>query len=249
MNGLNPSVSLPERGKPITVLARRELSLLFNSPATYVVCVVFLLISGWLFISPLFQYGESTLDTFLKPMPLIFTFLIPALTMRSFAEEFRAGTIEYLATMPIRDYEVVLAKYIASLGLLGVLLTFTLVYPAILFIVGRPDTGQIAGGYLALLGLGSLYSAIGLWASSLTRNQVVAFIVAFFVCFVFFLMGRIAEFLPNLFAAFFRGWAVETHFDALARGVMDSRDLLYWASGTVFFLASCLTVVHSRRWR
>jgi len=234
---------------PICVLARKELVTLFNAPATYVIFVVFLLISGWLFVAPLFQLDQSTLNTFLQPLPLIFTFLIPALTMRSFAEEFRGGTIEYLATLPIRDYEIVLAKYLAAMGLVGALMFFTFLFPLALFLVGRPDIGQMIGGYVAVIGLSSLFVSIGLWSSSLTRNQVVAFIMAFFVCFLFFLLGRIADFLPGILSSFVRGWAVEAHFEPLARGVLDSRDLIYWASSTVFFLAASLMVLHSRRWR
>jgi ABC-2 type transport system permease protein len=208
-----------------------------------------LLFTGYLFASPLFTVGLSTLDSFLRPLPLIFTFTIPALTMRSFAEEYRGGTMEYLSTLPLKDHQIVLGKYLAALGLVGTLLAFTLFYPAVLFVVGRPDLGQIIGAYASILGLVVFYAAIGLWASSLTRNQVVAFIIGFFVCFIFFLMGRIAEVLPGALAAFLRGWAVETHFDALARGVLDTRDLLYWASGAVFFLAACLTSLNARRWR
>ena len=91
--------------------------------------------------------------------------------------------------------------------------------------------------------------AIGVWASSVTRNQVVAFIIAFFTCFVFFLLGRVAEALPGILAPFVQGWAVETHFESLARGVLDTRDLLYWASGAAFFLAACLASLNARRWR
>src|SRR5262245_35762578 len=114
---------------PIWTLAHKELSMLFNSAATYVICVVFLVIMGWLFVTPLFQMNQSTIDTFLGPLPLILTFVVPALTMRAFSEEFKAGTIEYLATLPIRDYEVVLAKYLASLGMLAVLMLFSLIFP------------------------------------------------------------------------------------------------------------------------
>jgi ABC-2 type transport system permease protein len=237
------------RRSPIWILARKELSTMFNAPATYVVCVVFLVVTGWLFAAPLFQMNQSTLDTFLRPLPLIFTFVIPALTMRSFSEEFKAGTIEYLATLPIRDYEIVLAKYLAAMGLLGVLLLFTLFYPLVLFLIGRPDVGQLIGAYVSIIGLGSFFAAIGVWASSMTRNQVVAFITGFFVCFIFFLFSRIADFFPGLLATFVRGWSIDTHFDALARGVLDSRDLLYWASGTCFFLAASLAAVHARRWK
>jgi ABC-2 type transport system permease protein len=238
-----------KRGSAIGILARKELTMLFNSPATYVIFVIFLIITGWLFAAPLFQNNLSTLDGFVRPLPLIFSFLMPALTMRAFAEEFRTGTIELLATLPIEDHELVLAKYLAAMGLIAALLAFTLVYPIVLLVIGRPDVGQMVGAYLSMLGLASFYSAIGLWASSMTRNQVVAFIIGFFVCFLFFLMNWVASYLPGAAASFMRGFSVEAHFDALARGVLDSRDLLYWISGTVFFLAACLASVHSRRWR
>lgn len=234
---------------PVFVLARKELSIMIHAPATYVIAVVFLLVTGWLFVSPLFQLNQSTLDTFFRPLPLIFTFLVPALTMRSFSEEFKSGTIEVLATLPIEDHEIVLAKYLASLGLIGALLSFTLVYPLVLLVIGRPDPGQLVGVYVSIVGLASFFTAIGLWASALTRNQVVAFIIGFFVCFIFFLLNRVADFLPGILASFVRGFSVDAHFDALARGVLDTRDLLYWASGTAFFLAACLIIVQSRKWR
>src|SRR5690242_17061547 len=121
---------------PTWVLARKELTIMMNAPATYVIGVVFLLVTGWLYVSVLFQMNQSSLDSFSGPLPLIFTFLVPALTMRSFAEEFKSGTIEYLATLPIEDHEIVLAKYLASLGLIGLLLAFTLCYPLVLWMVG-----------------------------------------------------------------------------------------------------------------
>lgn len=235
--------------RPIGTLARKELTMMFNSPATYVIAVVFLLLSGYMFMNTLFQNNVSTMDTFLRPMPLILTFIIPALMMRSFAEEYRTGTIEYLATLPLEDRDIVVAKYIAAMGLLGTLLAFTLVFPLTLVFVGRPDWGHLLGSYLALLGLSSFFAAIGIWASSITRNQVVAFIIGFFVCFLFFLLARIADFLPDLLATFVRAFTVETHFDALSRGVVDTRDLLYWASGTAFFLVATLVTVQSRRVR
>jgi ABC-2 type transport system permease protein len=235
--------------RPILVLAKKEISALFNSPATYIVCVVYLMTSGWFFAAPLFQMNQSSLDTFLGPLPLLFTFLIPALTMRSFAEEFKAGTIEYLATLPIKDYEIVLGKYLGALGWLGVLLLFTLAYPVVLMIAGHPDYGQLFGAYAAILGLGAFFTAIGLWASALTRNQVVAFIVSFFICFALYILERIADFLPRILADVIRAVSILPHYESLARGVLDSRDILYWASGTGFFLVACLAVMNSRRWR
>lgn len=237
------------RQSPAWVLARKEWTMLFNAPATYVIFVLFLMLSGWLFVSLLFQFNQSSLETFIRPLPILFTFIVPALTMRSFAEEFRSGTIEYLATLPVEDHQVVIGKYLGAMGLLGALMALTLVHPLLLFIIGRPDMGQIIGSYVAALGLASFFAAIGLWASALTRNQVVAFIVGFFVCFAFFSIDWIANLFPSAIGAWIRMAGIQTHYEALSRGVLDSRDLLYWASGTVFFLAACLAAVHSRRWR
>jgi ABC-2 type transport system permease protein len=234
---------------PIWILARREISMLLNSPASYVVCVVFLVTSGWLFAAPLYQFNQSSLDTFLRPLPLLFTFLLPALTMRAFSEEFKSGTIEYLATLPIQDYQIVLGKYLGVLGWLCGVLLFTLGYPIFLLAAGHPDIGHLIGSYLGILGLGMLFAGIGLWASALTRNQVVAFIVSFFVCFALFLMDRLAEFMPGVFADAIRSVGVYAHYDTMIRGVVDTRDLLYWASGSLFFLGACLAVMNSRRWR
>lgn len=234
---------------PVLLIARRDLALLVNALSTYVVAVIFLILTGWLFVSPLFSYGQSALDTFLRPLPLIFTFLVPALTMRAFAEEFREGTIEYLGTLPIEDWQIVLGKFLASLGLIAGLIAFTLVYPILLLIAGQPDIGQMAGGYCAILGMTAFFSAVGLWASSLTRNQVVAFIIGFFICFIFYLFDRFAQVFPPTAAGAIAALGIETHFDSLARGVLDMRDLLYWASGTAFFLIACLTTVQSRRMR
>ena len=105
------------------------------------------------------------------------------------------------------------------------------------------------GAYVSILGLASFFAGIGLWASALTRNQVVAFIMGFFVCFIFFLLGRVADLLPGFLSSVVRDFSVDTHFDALARGVLDTRDILYWASGTFFFLSACLMVLQSRKWR
>lgn len=235
--------------KPVFILARKELAMLFNAPATYIVMVTFLLVTGWFFATPLFARNLSLLDDFVGPMPLLLTFVIPALTMRSFSEEFRAGTIEYLATLPIRDIDIVLGKYLGVLIFFLALLGFMLIYPILLFAVGYPDVGQTIGAFIAVFGMASFFAAIGLWASSMSRNQVVSFIIGFFGCFIFFLMGRFADFMPGFLAPFIRALSVEAHFEPLSRGVLDTRDLLYWVSGAFFFLTACLASVHARRWR
>jgi ABC-2 type transport system permease protein len=174
---------------------------------------------------------------------------MPAFTMRSFAEEFRSGTIESLATLPITDAEIVIGKFLGTMGMVAALLALMLIYPLLLLVIGFPDPGQMIGSYLAILGLSSFFGAIGLWASSMTRNQVVSFIIGFFVCFIFFILGQVADLLPGLLAPFIRPFGIQTHYEALSRGILDTRDILYWVSGTVFFLSACLASVHARRWR
>lgn len=235
--------------KMAVLLARKELSTLFHAPATYVIAVVFLLLTGWLFGGALFLAGTASLDAFASPIPFLFTFLMPALTMRAFSEEYRSGTIEVLATLPIRDYQIVAGKYMAAMGLLTLLLSLTLVYVIILFSVGQPDPGAMVGAYLGILGIGSFDAAVGLWASTLSRNPVVAFIIGFFTCFAFFLVHRLADFFPEALGMFIRAFSVASHFDAMTRGVIDVKDVLYWFSGTLFFLGAALSVVHSRRWK
>ncbi len=235
--------------RPLFTLARKELTMLLDSPTTYVVFVLFLALMGWFFVSPLFVSGQSTLDSFLRPLPILFTFLIPALSMRAFAEELKGGTIEYLSTLPLRDTDIVLGKYLALVALLVSLLALTLVYPLVLLLVGRPDIGQMVGSYAAVLCLGSFFAAIGLWATSLTRQQVVAVIISFFICFCLYLTERMSEFFPGFLADVLRWAGVMSHFEAMARGVVDTRDLLYWVSGTVLFLAATVSTIHSRRWR
>jgi len=238
---------------PITTLARKELFTLFNSPATYVVCVVFLVTSGWLFAVPLFQVGQSSLDTFLRPLPLLFALLIPALTMRSFSGEFKDGTIEYLATLPIKDYEIVLGKYLGAMGWLSVIMLFTLAYPVIIQIIGRPDIGQIIGSYAAVFGLSAFFCAIGLWASALTRNQVVAFILSVVICLFLLLAGFnpvtdlltrwASPALVDTVAAF----SVVTHFDGFQRGVIDTRDLAFFLSVIGFALFATGVILRGHR--
>lgn len=235
--------------KTSLILARREWAAMRNAPATYVIATLFLLLTGWLFAASLFEYNQSVLDAFARPLPLIFTFLMPALSMRLFAEELRSGTMETLATLPVTDTEIVLGKFVGLMGLLKVLLAFTLVYPLALVVIGRPDPGHVAGTYLAIVCLGAFFGAIGLWASTLSRNQVVSFIVAFFVCFLFFIMGRVAELFPEAAAGFVRAFGVDAHYDALLRGVLDTKDLVYWLGGTAFFLAATLSSLYSRRWK
>jgi ABC-2 type transport system permease protein len=228
---------------------RRELGAYFNSAVAYIVVTVFLLVCGYLFFSQAFLVNEATMRDFFGITPLIFIFFAPAVTMRLLAEEKRTGTLELLITMPVGDWEVVLGKFLASLALLAVAILLTLAYPITLSFMGDMDWGTVAGGYLGLLLLGGAYLAIGLMASSWTRNQVVAFILAFAITFALYLAGKLLPLMPASLAPLVEYLSLDVHFANIARGVIDSRDIIYYLSliGACLFLAT--RSLESRRWR
>lgn len=228
---------------------KRELSSYFNSPVAYIVVTVFLLVSGYLFFSQVFLVGEATMRDLFGITPLIFIFFAPAVTMRLMAEEKRSGTMELLITLPVRDWEVVLGKFFAALALLSVAIFLTLAYPFTLSTMGELDWGAVVGGYLGLVLLGGAYVAIGLMASSWTRNQVVAFIISFGITFSLYLFGKLLPLMPASLAPVIEYISLDVHFTNISRGVIDSRDLIYYFSliGTCLFLA--VQSLDSRRWK
>lgn len=226
-------------------LAKRELNAAFDSPAAYVVLVVFLLITGWFFGSTLFLVNKATLQSVFDYVPLIFLFVVPALTMATFAEERRAGTLELLLTMPIKDWQVIVGKLLAVVLLLWTAIGLTLIYAITLAALGDLDTGATVGGYFGLMLLAVAAAAIGLFASSLTRNQIVAFILGFAILFVFYMLSWAAPFLPSGLSGLFEYLSLDYHYRNLLRGVIDTRDVLYFLSLTCF--AGLLTAYNLAR--
>ncbi|MBK6767382.1 MAG: ABC transporter permease subunit [bacterium] len=218
----------------ILVIARREFKSYFDSPVAYIVLTFFLIITGYFFTSNLFLANQADLRTLWGVVPLLFVFFIPAISMKLLAEEKKSGTIELLYTYPIRDSEIVVGKYLAALGLLGVLLLVTLVYAFTVGSLGNMDTGQAVAGYVGLLLMAAAYLAVGVFASSVTDNQIIAFIFALFISFVLFIADKILFFLPSGVAGIFEYIGIEYHFQNVARGVIDTRNLLYFGS-VIFF--------------
>jgi ABC-2 type transport system permease protein len=231
------------------LLTKKEWKESFNSPMPYIVLVLFFLLVGWFFTSSLFLQGQANLDNFFGMMPLLLGIFLPAFTMRLFAEEFKTGTIETLATLPLDDVEIVLGKYGAVLSIWIAMMGLSLVYFALLMALGPPDMGQMAGGFVGALLLGAFYGSLGLLASSLTRSQVVAFLLGFLFCFVFFMAGHAADYVPGISGQLLAFLGVDLHFESFVKGVVDSRDALYFLSGTVLSLAGTLASFNSRRWR
>jgi ABC-2 type transport system permease protein len=234
--------------KKILPVFQRELRSAFNSPVAYVVIVVFLAIVGWFFTSNLFLMNVASMRLAFELIPLVFLFFVPAVTMRLLAEEKKSGTFELLVTKPVTDLEIVLGKFLAGVALMAAALLPTLIYLVTLMIVGSPDLGPVAGGYIGLLLMGSAYVAIGVFASSLTENQIVAFISGFLIVLALFLADKVLVYMPSAVASVLEYLSIDYHFGNLARGVIDSRDIVYFVSllGTSLMLAT--TSLERRKW-
>ncbi|MBI5059457.1 ABC transporter permease subunit [candidate division KSB1 bacterium] len=214
----------------ILVIFKRELRSYFDSAAAYIVLTFFLLVSGYFFTQNLFLANQANLRTLFGIVPLLFMFFIPAISMRLIAEERKSGTIELLFTYPIKDSEIIIGKYLAALGLVAALLAFTLVYAISVSTLGDLDGGQVVAGYLGLLLLAAAYLAIGVLASALTENQIVAFIIALAISFFFFILDKVLFYVPAVLANVLEYMAIEYHFNNISRGVIDTRNLIYYAS-------------------
>lgn len=237
----------------------KEVNTFFSSLIGYMAIVVFLLTTGlflWVFPDTnLLDYGYATLDSLFFTAPWVFMFLIPAITMRSFSEEFKSGTFELLATRPLTDLQIIVGKYAAAVFLVFFALLPTLIYFFTIYQLGLPpgnlDTGAIWGSYIGLLLLGAAFAAIGIFASSLTSNQIVAFLLAVFLCFIFYQTFDYLSKLNVFYATiddFVEQIGINAHYESLSRGVVDTRDIVYFGSFIALFLLLTQLVVDSRKW-
>lgn len=228
-------------------LFKKEVSTFFTSPIGYLVMGLFLVASGlflWVFDGNynIPNSGFASLSPFFELAPWIFIFLIPAITMRSISDEQKAGTLELLLTKPITTWQLVLGKYLGSLFLIIITLLPTLLYVVAIYNLGNPvgnlDIGATIGSYIGLIFLAGTFAAIGLFTSSLTNNQIVAFISAVCISFILFYgLYGVAQY--NAFGAidnYIDAASIKTHYESISRGVLDTRDLLYFISVTAFFI-------------
>ncbi|MCY7361299.1 MAG: ABC transporter permease [Ignavibacteria bacterium] len=234
--------------KNILTIFKKELRSYFNSPVAYIVLIVFLIITGWFFTSSLFLTGVVSMRNVFDIIPFIFLFFIPAISMRTFAEEKKSGTIELLLTKPISDIDIVIGKFLAALALTGIALAFTLIYVISLTTLGKLDFGPIIGAYIGLLLMSGIYIGIGIFASSLTENQVVAFILSFVIVFGLFLLNKVLIFLPIPLASVLEYLSIDYHFGNIARGVIDSRNIIYYLSGITIFILLTKASLEKRKW-
>ena len=226
----------------------RELSAYFNSLMAYIVISVFLLLTGWFFTSELFLSGDSSLRNVFGIIPFFFIFFIPAITMRLLSEERKSGTIELLVTMPISDLDIVLGKYFAGLGLLVMALLFTFPYALTIMILGEPDIGMLICGYFGLILMGASYVSIGVFASTISKSQVVSFIIAFLIIFVLWMIDKFLVIMPTNLVPYLQFLSIDYHYQNISRGVIDSRDLLYYISLIIFMLSLSKLSLESRKW-
>lgn len=229
----------------------KEFRSFWYSPVAYIVITVFLVITTYLFFIGFFLQGNADITPFFSLLPWAFLFLMPALTMRQWAEEKKTGTIEALLTLPLREWDAVLGKFLAVSSLLGVILLLTIPLTVSVSRMSQNglDWGVVPSIYLGTLLLGMAYLAIGGWVSSFTENQIVAFILGMALIFVLIIIGLpLITFFAGPLAPFFEYLGLAGHYESIGRGVIDSRDLIYYASVIFFFLYLTARSVESRKW-
>ncbi|MBX5489741.1 MAG: ABC transporter permease subunit [Chloroflexi bacterium] len=233
----------------IWAIARRELYAYFTSPIAYVIGALFLLISGFLFSLILNLSSEATMRPLFGNLSVIFLFAVPFLTMRLLAEEARTGTLELLLTAPVRDSQLVLGKFLGALLLVLAILACTAIYPIILLLAGNPDRGPILAGYLGIILQAAAFLAIGLFASSLTQNQIIAAMLTFVILLLLWLSDALGNYTGGRIGDLFRFLSITRHLDEFPRGIIDTRHIVYFLSAIVVALFLTVQSVQSRRWR
>ena len=241
----------------LTIL-KKDLTDFFNSLVAYITIGSFLLVSGlflWVFPeSSILEYGYAGLESLFNIAPYIFMFLIPAITMRSLAEEKKEGTFELLATRPLTDWQIVLGKYFAALLIVLLALLPKLIYYISVYQLGLTkgniDSGAVIGSYIGLLLLGGCFTAIGIFSSSVSKNQIIAFTIAVFLCFITFSgFDSFSQLLSlQTFETILTGLGINQHYQSVSRGVLDSRDLIYFVSFIALFLLGTKTILGGRKW-
>ena len=227
----------------------RELVGFFNSPMAYIFLVIFAIVNGYFFTNRFFLFGQSDLRSLFDIVPLVFLFFIPAISMGLIARENDIGTMETMSTLPLSTVQFVLGKFIAALCLilLGLLAT-SIHFITLVFVGTNIDYGAIFSGYLGLALMGATFAAIGTYASSITQNQVVAFIIGLFMVLIIFMLDKTLIFVPSSIAGLLQFLAIDYHLSNMSRGVIDSRNIIYFLSVIGFFLIMTVQSLESRRW-
>ena len=222
----------------------------FNSPMAYIFLVIFAIITGYFFTRTFFLFNQSDMRSLFSIVPLVYLFFIPAITMSLIAREKNIGTMEVIATLPLKDIDFVIGKFLSafSLVLAGLIITF-IQFITLIQVGTNIDYGAVFTGYLGLALVGGLYCSIGTFASSVTDNQVIAFIIAIFIVIIFFLMDKMLVFIPASLTGLIQYLSVDYHLSNISRGVIDTRNLIYFSSLIGFFLFITIRVLEIRKWK
>jgi ABC-2 type transport system permease protein len=229
---------------------KKEFKSFFISPIAYVFITVYLVVTNFLFFQGFFIINQADMRGYFSLLPWVFLFFVPAITMRSWAEERKVKTLELLLTWPVSDIEVVLGKFLASFLFLTTAILLSLTIPVTILLLGKPDMGPIIGGYLGAILMGGAYLAIGLWVSSHTENQIIAFILGVVATFILFMVGNpfVTMVAPSWMVPVLDYIGLGNHFESVQRGVVDSRDVIYYLSVIGFFLFLNVQSLGSRKW-
>jgi ABC-2 type transport system permease protein len=231
-------------------IAKRQFASYFNGPVAYIVICAALIFVGFFFWQPFFLNGAASVRGLWSWITWSLIIAAPALTMGLLADEKQSGTLEVLLTMPVRDHELIIGKFLAVLGLYVVMLLLTLTYPISVASLGDLDWGQVFAGYLGMFLFGAALLAFGLLASSWTQSQVVALFVSVSFCFVFgFALDKLLPLLPSDYASYFQWLSFDYHRQSMARGVIDTRDVIFFLTMIAFPLILAFRSIESRRWR
>lgn len=225
-----------------SIIMKRELKAYFTSPVAYIVTSLFLIINGILFFSLFFVQNRADLRAYFSNLPIFLSFFVPALTMKLFAEERRSGSMETLMTLPVTEWDIVSGKYLASF--LGTLLMVapTLLYVITIIMFGSPDAGPIIGGYVGAVFLCAVYTSIGIFSSSITKNQIIAFFTGLAICISLTMCDIFVIILPPSLVKFVSYISFSSHFSSISKGILDTRDIVYFLSVTALFFVMTVKV-------
>ncbi len=226
---------------------KRDFKVYFISPIAYIVISIFLILSGWFFFSTFFLFNQAEMRTFFDLLPVLFAFIVPAVTMRLFSEELNTGSYELLLTLPVSVRDVVIGKFAAAVAVVALMLVPTLSYGVFISFYGDLDWGPVIGGYVGALLLGAAFASVGLFASSLPRNQIIAFIIGMSVCFFLTLIDKMLFFLPESVVGVFQFLGADFHFQNISRGILDSRDIVYFLSVCFVALYGTYLVIQEKK--
>ena len=236
--------------RTIRAVAFKEIQIYFSSPVAYIVALIFMALSGFFFVRDLGNpFPEASLSNFFQGATFLLIPLAPALTMRLLAEEQKLGTIELLLTSPVRDWEVILGKYLASFVFLLFLLSLTSYYVILLLVFATPDPGPIYSGYLGLILYGAAALSVGILTSTLTSNQIIAAVVGTGILVVLYATSFIGDVVTGVWATIFNQLGFTSHFNDFDRGIIDSTHIVYFVTVIALFLFLSIRALESRRWR